>query len=143
MRFTHLVKGDEFKFKNFPRVDFFVMAEGRLEVTWYNVTDRENGIDSRATETLFIRDYLDSQKIQDLYENQAIVNSTGVCISEKATIVEIRRHAYDEHYRMSEYFNNLNIKQFVYLNTPELKDYGLTQKKKALRNLSAIHCSAG
>jgi len=35
---------------------------------------------------------------------------------------------------MSEYFNNLNIKQFVYANTPELKDYGLTQKKKALRS---------
>ena len=143
MRLIHLKKGDDFKFKNFPKVDFFVMEAGRLRVQWYNVLDLEEGTETGCTETLFIRDHLDQEKIEELYENQSIVNTTGVCVSEKATIVQIDYISYSQHYRMSEYFNVLNIKQFIYTHTPELKDYGLAQKKKALRNFFGYHCSKG
>jgi len=57
--------------------------------------------------------------------------------------VQIDRNSYDKHYRLNEYFNVHNIKHFVYSNTPELKDYGLAQKKKALRNFFAYHCNKG
>jgi len=46
MRFTYLVKGEEFKFNNFPKIDFFVMAEGRIEVKWFNLLDRQEGIET-------------------------------------------------------------------------------------------------
>ena len=57
--------------------------------------------------------------------------------------MQIDRNSYEKHYRVNEYFNVHNIKHFIYSNTPELKDYGLAQKKKALRNFFACHCYKG
>jgi len=74
MKFTRLRKGDEFKFKHFPKIDFFLVAEGRIEVRWYNVLDLQDGIETSQAETFFIRHHMDHKKIMDLYENQGIVN---------------------------------------------------------------------
>ena len=39
MKFTMLKKGDIFHIRNFPNMDFTVIAEGRMDVKWYNLSD--------------------------------------------------------------------------------------------------------
>ena len=67
MNIIHLTKGETYHFRNFPLIDFFVMAEGRLEVNWYQQDDEESAQTSSVAETLFIRDYLDHQRLDWLY----------------------------------------------------------------------------
>ena len=43
MKFKTLKKGEEYFFTNFPKIDFFLMTEGRLEVNWYSILDLEQG----------------------------------------------------------------------------------------------------
>ena len=39
MKFQTLEKGDIFTFRNYPKIDFCMIAEGRLEISWYDVVD--------------------------------------------------------------------------------------------------------
>ena len=109
IKIIHLKKGETYKFKNFPGLGLFIMAEGRLEVKWFNLIDSENAEDHCVKETLYVRDYLDSERLNRLYPNQGIINNTGICISQKAIIFEIESNIYDKHYRMSEKFNKNNL----------------------------------
>jgi hypothetical protein len=94
MKLNWLYKGDIYKFKGFPNIDLFIMAEGRLEVKWYNIMDREGIEDSCVSETLFVTDYLDKQRINFLYTDQSIVNGQGVCLSERALVITIDQRLY-------------------------------------------------
>lgn len=109
MEFTYLKKGDIYKFKNFPKLGLFLMGEGRLEVQWFKTNEIELAEDNYTKETLFIRDYLDAERLARLYANKAIVNHEAVCLSERATVVEVSTEAYEKHYRYNEQFNRMNI----------------------------------
>jgi hypothetical protein len=39
------------------------MAEGRIEVKWFHIMDQEDAEKACVTETLFVRDYLDQQRL--------------------------------------------------------------------------------
>lgn len=109
MEFIYLKKGDIYKFKNFPNLGLFLMAEGRLEVKWFTTNEIELAEDNYTKETLFIRDYLDAERLARLYVNKAIVKHEAVCLSERATVVEVSTDAYEKHYRYNEQFNRMNI----------------------------------
>lgn len=108
MEFIYLKKGDKYKFKNFPKL-FLLMSEGRLGVQWFKTNEIELAEDNYEKETLFIRDYLDAERLARLYANKAIVNHEAVCLSERATVVEVSTDAYEKHYRYNEQFNRMNI----------------------------------
>ena len=59
MKFRTLKKGEEYFFSNFPKIDFFLMTEGRIEVKWYDILDLEEREKNCETMTLFIKDFLD------------------------------------------------------------------------------------
>lgn len=143
MKFTYLSKGEVFKFRNYPNIDMFIMAEGRLEVKWYDATQTgETDVDNEP-QTLFIRDFLDSQKLADMYPGLGMLDNIGTVISERVTIVTINGELYQKHYKLNEQFNRLNVNQFLYMNTPELKDCGLALKKKVGLQFSGKHCRRG
>lgn len=52
-------KGQIYKFRNFPKIDFVIVAEGRLQVEWFQQSDQDSAMTSSTTETLFIWDHLD------------------------------------------------------------------------------------
>lgn len=81
MKCTYLKKGDKYRFKNFPNLGLFLMAEGRLEVRWFNLEDFEDSHDSCVKETLFIHDYFDRERLARLYPGQGIVDHEGICLS--------------------------------------------------------------
>ena len=109
MKFTYLKKGDKYKFQNFPKLGLFLMSEGRLGVQWFTTNEVELAEDHYTNETLFIRDYLDAERLARLYANKAIVNHEAVCLSERATVVEVSTDVYEKHYRYNEQFNRMNI----------------------------------
>ena len=94
MKFHKLAKGDTFKLHNFPNIDFMMIIEGRMEVKWYNLSDIESMHEDNVIETLYVRDYLDEQRLEYLYPKQSIVEHTITCISEFCTIVTIDKHLY-------------------------------------------------
>lgn len=53
--------------KNFPSTDLIMVAEGRLSVKWYNIEEPESWLEAGVEETLYIRDFLDEQRLQKLY----------------------------------------------------------------------------
>ena len=67
MKIITLRQGDTFKLSHFPRVDFLLMIEGRLEAKWFNLADLEDRFSKFESEQLYIRDYLDQQRIVQLY----------------------------------------------------------------------------
>ena len=143
MKFTYLKKGDIYKFQNFPNLGLFLMAEGRIEVQWFNLIDLKPAEENCTKETLFIRDYLDSEKLGRLYTDKGILRHEAVCLSERATIVEINKEVYEKHYRYNESFNRMNINQLIWKYTPLLADYGVGFKIKIANKFQAIHCCKG
>lgn len=109
MKFVYMNQGDVYRFKNFPGLGLFVMAEGRMEVRWFHLKDVNVAQEACVKETLFIRDYLDYERITRLYPEQGIVENTGVCLSQNVVVCEIDPHVYEQHYRMNEKFNKLNL----------------------------------
>ena len=116
------------------------MAEGRISIQWFNVFQYD---ESYKQETLYIGDYLDEQKLKDSYPNQSLRDNCGLVISEKATIVCVSRHLYQSHYRNSELLSKNHLNHLIYNSTPNLKDYGLSFKKRVVKGFTLIRCRRG
>ena len=56
IKFIHLKKGDIFTFKNFPKIDFVFIVEGRLKVCWFNTQSLSTDY---KEETIYLKDYFD------------------------------------------------------------------------------------
>jgi len=89
---------------------------------------------------MFIRDYLDEQRIKELYEGQSIVDHKIKCISESATVVIIERLIYQKYFRDNEFFSKSNMNEVIWGMTPKLSEFGVILRNKIARTFELIHC---
>ena len=140
MKFVTLNKGEKFLIKRWPRIDFFVIVEGRLSLRWYEILDEEEWIDE---EVFYIRDYLDQHKLKEFYTGNRIVDDEAIAISEHCKICTIDQHIYEEHFRMNQFFAKKSFYDFVLLNMFTLKNYGLQVKKRVMEGIKFLQCMRG
>jgi hypothetical protein len=79
---------------NFPKVNFTMILSGRFEAKWCEMGVNEEKHENYESETMYIRDFLDEQRIEDLYYGKSIVDHKITCISDSATVVIVDRAVY-------------------------------------------------
>jgi len=105
-------------------------VEGRLSVKWFDLGEIKDRDKLYTEEILFVRDYIDEQRIEKLHSNMSILDSELVCISEYCTICTIDRKVYQNHFRQNDLFCKLRIQEAIYDSTPKLVEFGNNVKLK-------------
>ena len=85
---------------------------------WYEELDDDMEIDE---EIYFIRDYLDREKIQELYRGRRLIDNRAVVTSEHARVCTIDRRVYEEFFRCNQFFGKQNFYVFILQNTYTLR----------------------
>jgi len=122
MKIIHMVKGQEILLPNYPKIDFTAVLYGRLDARWNELGDVLDPRENFTTETLFVTDYLDEQRLAKYFDGKSLVGHTLKCISETATIATIDRQLYQNHFREKEEFSKWILNDLIWNVTPRLDE---------------------
>ena len=96
-----------------------------------------------VSETFYVTEWIDEQRLQHLYSDQTLHNHELTCISDKATIITVPRMMYQSYFRHNDSFSKMEINNYVWNVTPNLKDFNLALRNAVTNSFELLHCNKG